>query len=102
MFEIFVLFMLSGLIAVSAYSSQSSNISFFAKSSRSSGENATLMTATEQAIISQSAEEAPSFLEQLQGEIEATLFPRPTDSVLRRHYDTLVAVEVENRLSHFS
>lgn len=101
MFEIFVLFMLSGLIAVSAYSSQGSNISFFAKFSRTDAGDATLMTATEQAIISQSAE-TPSFLEQLQGEIEATLFPRPTDSVLRRHYDTLVAVEVENRLSHFS
>jgi hypothetical protein len=35
----------------------------------------------------------------IQREIEATLFPRPTDSVLRRHYDALVAAEVENRLA---
>lgn len=38
------------------------------------------------------------FLAQLQSEIEATLFPRPTEATLQRHYDTLVAAEVENRL----
>lgn len=41
------------------------------------------------------------FLSQLQGEIEAALFPRPTDSVLQRHYDSLVAVELQNRLGHY-
>jgi hypothetical protein len=35
----------------------------------------------------------------LQREIESALFPRPTDSILRRHYDALVAAELENRLA---
>ncbi len=47
----------------------------------------------------QSASETPHFLSYLQSQIEAELFPRPTDSVLQRHYDALVAVELENRLS---
>jgi hypothetical protein len=40
-----------------------------------------------------------SFLSYLQSEIESALFPRPTDSVLQRHYDTLVNAEMENRLA---
>lgn len=40
-----------------------------------------------------------NFLEHLQSEIESALFPRPTDSVLRRHYDALISAEVENRLA---
>jgi hypothetical protein len=40
------------------------------------------------------------FLAHLQSEVESALFPRPTDSVLRRHYDSLVAVELENRLAN--
>jgi len=39
------------------------------------------------------------FLAQLQHEIEATLFPRPTDSVLKRHYDSLVAAKLGERLA---
>lgn len=46
--------------------------------------------------------ETYSYLSYLKSEIEADLFPRPTDSVLRRHYDTLVAVELENRLALMS
>lgn len=41
------------------------------------------------------------FLTQMQSEIEAALFPRPTDSVLQRHYDNLVAVELQNRLQTY-
>jgi len=37
-------------------------------------------------------------LTHLQSEIEATLHPRPTDSILQRHYDALVSAELENRL----
>lgn len=40
-----------------------------------------------------------SFLTHLQSEIESALFPRPTDSILQRHYDTLVNAELENRLA---
>ena len=39
------------------------------------------------------------FLAQLQHEIEETLFPRPTDSVLKRHYDSLVAAKIGERLA---
>jgi hypothetical protein len=40
-----------------------------------------------------------NFLSYLQSEIESALLPRPTDSVLQRHYDTLVNAEMENRLA---
>ncbi|MDO9270743.1 MAG: hypothetical protein Q7T96_16695 [Methylobacter sp.] len=40
-----------------------------------------------------------SFLTHLQSEIESALFPRPTDSILQRHYDALVNAELENRLA---
>ncbi|MBD9358441.1 hypothetical protein [Methylomonas albis] len=98
MFEAIVLFILSGLVAACAYSSQGCGLSFFGKLFRS-GKGQTPATLTSQA---DGAAPTSSFLEQLQSEIEATLFPRPTDSVLRRHYDALVAVEVKNRLSFFS
>ncbi|MGR9115633.1 MAG: hypothetical protein ACU85E_07695 [Gammaproteobacteria bacterium] len=38
------------------------------------------------------------YIKKLRAEIEAGLFPRPTDSVLRRHYDSLVENEMENAL----
>ncbi|MFU8788912.1 MAG: hypothetical protein ACNA7G_07775 [Methylobacter sp.] len=41
----------------------------------------------------------PHFLAYLQSEIESALFPRPTDSVLQRHYDALIRAELENRLA---
>jgi hypothetical protein len=41
----------------------------------------------------------PHFLTYLQSEIESALWPRPTDSILQRHYDALVSAELENRLA---
>ncbi len=38
------------------------------------------------------------FLSNLQAEVEAELSPRPTCSMLKRHYDSLVRVEMEKRL----
>ena len=38
------------------------------------------------------------FLANLKSEVEEGLFPRPTCSTLKRHYDSLVAVEIESRL----
>ncbi|WP_446809570.1 hypothetical protein ACH50O_20330 [Methylomonas sp. 2BW1-5-20] len=102
MFEAIVLFIVSGLIAACAYSSQEGGISFFAKFFRSTRKDHAQATPAAQIAVPEGVEPTSSFLEQLQREIEATLFPRPTDSVLRRHYDTLVAVEVKNRLSFFS
>jgi len=43
--------------------------------------------------------ETVNFLSHLQNQIETELFPRPTCSVLQRHYDALVAAELENRLA---
>jgi hypothetical protein len=41
----------------------------------------------------------PHFLAHLRDEIESALWPRPTDSILQRHYDALVNAELENRLA---
>ncbi len=101
MFEAIVLFILSGLVAACAYSSQGCGLSFFGKLFRSA-KGQMPATLTSQTFAAERVEPTSSFLEQLQSEIEASLFPRPTDSVLRRHYDALVAVEVKNRLSFFS
>jgi hypothetical protein len=39
------------------------------------------------------------FITQLRSQIEQELFPRPTEFNLQRHYDTLVATELETRLA---
>lgn len=101
MFEAIVLFILSGLVAACAYSSQGCGLSSIGKRFRST-KGKTPATMSSQVPAVDGAELSSCFLEQLQSEIEATLFPRPTDSVLRRHYDALVAGEVQNRLSFFS
>jgi hypothetical protein len=49
--------------------------------------------------VQQDSTPKQSFLAHLQSEIESALFPRPTDSILQRHYDALVNAELENRLS---
>lgn len=102
MFEIIVLFMVGCLIAACAYSPHGWFMAFFAKFSRASGAKPAVNMVSNAKTASTDSEPASSFLEQLQVEIETTLFPRPTDSVLKRHYDNLVAVEIQNRLSHFS
>jgi len=38
------------------------------------------------------------FLSNLQAEVESELSPRPTCSMLKRHHDSLVSVEIEKRL----
>lgn len=50
-------------------------------------------------VVPEDSTPKQSFLMHLQSEIESALFPRPTDSILQRHYDTLVNVELENRLA---
>jgi len=49
--------------------------------------------------VQEDAAASQTFLGHLQSEIEAALFPRPTDSILQRHYDALVNAELENRLA---
>jgi hypothetical protein len=90
MFEIFVLAMLLLLIAISGFAPLTNAKRFFsAKGS----------VQAKSSLQPETRSESYSFLNHLQSEIEADLFPRPTDSVLRRHYDTLVAVELRNRLA---
>lgn len=50
-------------------------------------------------IVPEDSMPKQTFLAHLQSEIESALFPRPTDSILQRHYDSLVNAELENRLS---
>jgi hypothetical protein len=90
MFEIIVLAMLVFLVAASGYSPLTNAMWFFLpKSAMNVKSN----------VQSKNRSESYSFLNHMKNEIEAELFPRPTDSVLRRHYDTLVAAELENRLA---
>ncbi|MDT4288920.1 hypothetical protein RO575_05080 [Methylomonas sp. MO1] len=87
------------IVAACAFAPLGCMLSAYAKSSKSSG--------TSKAVgdVGGPAKGLPEdsvlkrhFLTQLQSEIEATLFPRPTDSMLQRHYDALVAAKLENRL----
>lgn len=41
------------------------------------------------------------FITHLRGEIETSLSPRPTDSILLRHHETLIAAKLEQRLMGF-
>ncbi|MCF7965643.1 MAG: hypothetical protein K9L79_08915 [Methylobacter tundripaludum] len=50
-------------------------------------------------VVSEDSTLQQNFLMHLQNEIESALFPRPTDSILQRHYDALVNAELENRLA---
>ena len=95
MFEIIVLFMIMVLFVSCFFPPFASLPSLFSRL-RFFKSNPKAIVSPEQI---QNASETPHFLSYLQSQIEAELFPRPTDSVLQRHYDTLVAVELENRLS---
>ncbi len=39
-----------------------------------------------------------TFLSQLQQKVEVTLFPRPSDATLNRHYDALIRAELDAHL----
>lgn len=102
MLEAIVLFIVVGLTAVCAFTSRRHGKSVFARFSGLSRQVKSSTPSRAQLDATERTESSLSYLEQLQREIEETLFPRPTDSVLRRHYDSLVAGEVKNRLSFFS
>lgn len=95
MFEIIVLFMIMVLFVSCFFPSFASLPSLFSRLRFFKSHPKTIVSPEQ----IQNASETPHFLSYLQSQIEAELFPRPTDSVLQRHYDTLVAVELENRLS---
>ncbi len=95
MFEVTLLFLVMLLIAACAFlpwgrsthksSQQSDAVSDFCSNS--------------ELTVPEDSTPKPHFLTHLQSEIESALFPRPTDSILQRHYDALVSAELENRLA---
>ncbi|MFI3222852.1 MAG: hypothetical protein QX191_07425 [Methylococcaceae bacterium] len=40
-----------------------------------------------------------TFLSQLQQKVEVTLFPRPSDATLNRHYNALIRAELDAHIS---
>lgn len=96
MFEFIVLFMILSLFAACFFSPIGGGMQSFLKSETSEGR----VSVPSPAEVGKQVQEGNfSFLTYLKNEIEAELFPRPTCSVLQRHYDSLVAAEVENRLA---
>lgn len=93
MLEIFVLIMLLCLFAACVFSPAGGNVPYFFKSNRPAA------SAVRTGTANTAAEEPVSFLAYLRNQIEAELFPRPTCSVLQRHYDALVTAELQNRLT---
>ena len=97
MFEVILLLFVMLLIAASAFFPLGCRMLFSPESSQRSdidGDGSDLeLSVSEDSALKQ------SFLSHLQNEIESTLFPRPTDSILQRHYDSLVNAELENRLA---
>lgn len=96
MFEVIVLFMILFLFAACAFSPLGGNMSIFSKPLQLFK---SCKKAASKSQVTKDADVKPHFLSYLQNQIEAELFPRPTDSVLQRHYDTLVAMELKNRLA---
>lgn len=95
MFEVTLLFLAMLLIAACAFlplGSRSLLSSDSLQQSDTSGSNPELEGR-------ENSTPKPHFLMYLRAEIESALWPRPTDSILQRHYDALVNAELENRLA---
>ena len=98
MFEVTLLFLFMLSIAACAFFPLGCSMLFSPKppqqsdAASDSGSNSELR-------VSEDSTPKQSFLTHLQSEIESALFPRPTDSILQRHYDALVSAELENRLA---
>lgn len=95
MLEIIVLVSIAGLFAVCLFFPKIGSLPWFGKSEPAASPSA---PQTSEPASAETSLLNP-FLGQLQADIEAALFPRPTDSVLQRHYDAMVAYEVRNRLA---
>ncbi len=98
MFEVIVLFMVLILLAACTFSPLGGGVSFFSKPLQLL-KNGTKAAPKSQIKTSEETQVKLHFLTYLQSQIEAELFPRPTDSVLQRHYDALVEMELKNRLA---
>lgn len=95
MFEIIVLSIVGVLCVVCGFSPLAALRSLFKSSASKEPISAPQPTNS----VEQSHRESGSFVHYLKKEVEAELFPRPTCSVLQRHYDSLVASELQNRLA---
>ncbi len=98
MFEVTLLFLAILLIAACAFFPAACSMLFSPKSSQpfdAAGDSCS----HSELSVPEDAATTQSFLAHLQNEIESALFPRPTDSILQRHYDSLVNAEVESRLA---
>ncbi len=98
MFEVTLLFLVMLVIAVCAFLPVGCSARPSAKSYQQSDAAGDSCSDSE-LIVPVDSTSKQSFLTHLQSEIESALFPRPTDSILQRHYDALVNAELENRLA---
>jgi hypothetical protein len=98
MFEVTLLLLAMLLIAACAFLPMGCNMLFSPKSPQQCDADSNSGLDSGLRIVEDSAAKQ-TFLSHLQSEIESALFPRPTDCILRRHYDALVNAEVENRLA---
>ncbi len=98
MFEVTLLFLVMLVIAVCAFLPVGCSVRPSAKSYQQSDAAGDSCSASE-LVVPVDSTSKQSFLTHLQSEIESALFPRPTDSILQRHYDALVNAELENRLA---
>lgn len=97
MFEVILLVIVMLVMAACAFFPLGYSMAFFSKfSQQSSVANQMESSADSELKI---LERSNHLLTRLQNEIESSFGPRPTDSVLRRHYDALVASEFESRLA---
>ena len=100
MLEIIVLFVILSLFTACFFSPVGGSMRYVSRSQLVAGDaSAVGVNVVDDLKEPNEPVETGSFLNYLKNEIEAELAPRPTCSVLQRHYDSLVAVEVENRLA---
>jgi len=98
MFEVTVLFLVMLLIMACAFFPSDCSMQLSPKSSHPSDAANDSGMDSELSVLEDTTAKQ-SFLTHLQSEIESALFPRPTDSVLQRHYDALISAELESRLA---
>jgi hypothetical protein len=98
MFEVTLLFLVMLLFAACAFLPLGCSTTFSSQSFQQSDAHGDSGSNPEPRVPENSTPK-PHFLTHLRDEIESALWPRPTDSVLQRHYDALVNAELENLLA---
>ncbi|WP_347989927.1 hypothetical protein [Methylomonas sp. AM2-LC] len=95
MIEVLMVFVMVAFVAICVFWPQSGSASLLAKNDQPVDRTVSIS----EADLSADSMFENQYLTHLQQEIEVTLFPRPTDSVLKRHYDNLVATKLKEHLS---